>query len=269
MFRPIALTAVLSLALSLVSCRPQQDRPQVEFPPPETTGGSVDVGGPVDIKTVLAFGTATLAVAPDQARLLVVTETSGTDAAAAKAENTTNLTAILRIAKEAGLPASDISTGITVIEGVYTDSPAGPLYGGARVIDEVELTFNDLNKIEPLLLALLSPNVINRWSLSFTDTKAASHKKALLEDAVKNAKENATAMAAVLERVPGAPVSISEWRSDGGSVPIATNDSRISENSAGPGGPSGPGVEALAMAVSSLAKVRMEVKVDVVFQLVE
>lgn len=299
MRRQILLIVVLSFVLSCVGCNrdnwqdvpptpqmPPQMPPQVMPPqmmPPQMMppqGGGPGQNGPS--RTIKASGYAMVPLAPDEARMLVVAMTRAADVDTAKAENAAKLKTILGIAKASGLAAADIHTGRSTIGGIHAGIPNDPVLEGVKVVDEVQLTFKDLDKIEPVLVKLLSAKAVTTWDISYRNTKAKEHRKLLLEEAVKRARAKATAMAAVMDHVPGVPVSIAELWNVGSSLPPAAapaGGAAAPPGLAGQGtlniatvprsGATGVGTEFGEAAIPGPGMMAFEARVEVVFLLID
>lgn len=274
---------ILSLVLACVGCNREnwQDAPQPP-PPQQPPLGPPMPGGPMGgepaSKAIRASGYAMMPLAPDEAQMLVVTMTQGNDVQKATAENVANLKKILGVAKSNGLEAADMRVGRRRIVGVYTPVPGELTLGGINVMDEVQLRFTDLDKIEVVLAELLSMGAIKTWDITYRSSKALEHRKLVLEEAVKTAKAKAGVMAAVLDREVGAPISVLEKPSTGDSSPSLSPGLPVGAEGEGRSGallePIGGGSTAGAAllgnkAIPAPGMMILEASVEVVFQLAE
>lgn len=223
MVRSTTLIIVLSLSLLALGCSRDSWQNAPPPPPHPPEGGEPRGGGMGAMATIKATGTATKHVAPDVAYLMTVIETPGDDVGAAKAAHVAKMTEVLKVAKAGGVEAANIRTGRSLIEGVYGDSTRDRVLERYRVSQEVQLTIKELDKVEVILQSLIETKAITTWDVSFQHADAKTIKSAVLEEAVKNAREKATVMAAVMEHVPGPPVSVTEMDSSRGGGPMGPN----------------------------------------------
>ncbi|MFH1532945.1 MAG: SIMPL domain-containing protein [Pseudomonadota bacterium] len=263
MSRPITLTAILIISLMASSCGRESFTGQPPMMQPPADGPMM--GDALTRNTLIASGFAMTQIEPDQANLTTFVRVIGEDLAAATAEVTTKVNEILRIARAGGLPATDIRTGRLVITGIYDEAARVPVSQGFVVSKEVQVTFNDLGKVDSVVASLLSYKGLSNWSFSYRNTKVKEQQAKMLEEAIKRAGEKAIVMAGVSGQVPGPPISITERPSGQMSPPDLKNrgDGNAFMQMAG------KDVDLIASAPPAPGLILVEAKVDVVFLLAD
>lgn len=210
MLRPRVTLPMAALALALVlsatalSAFSQQTKAQEGTPVPAYQQSTVEV-----------TGTGVVTMTPDTATVSIGVDAVKPSLAAAQAESTQKMTAILNTLKAAGIADKDIQTTNYSVN-VLQDNSDGATPGtikGFEVSNTVNVTVRDLDKVGSLLDSVVAQGANNIYGISFyvnDPSKAASQART---QAVQDAQQKAGEYAAVLGMTVGRVISVSETSS--------------------------------------------------------
>jgi uncharacterized protein len=162
-------------------------------------------------------GTAEIRVAPDEVNLRLGVETRDPKLDEAVKQNETRIAAVLRFLKEAGLEAKNIQTDFVEIHPQFNSDHRAqqvtPEYYVVRRNLGVRLT--KVSPFDEVLAGALKAGVNHVMGVEFRTTELRKHRDAARQQAIKAAKEKATALAAELDAKLGKPQSINEQTTGG------------------------------------------------------
>ncbi len=184
--------AILGLAAMLLA--PPAARAQEE--------GRITVTGEADVRVV-----------PDEVVLTLGVETDDLDLQAAKDENDRRMAAVIRAAKDAGLPDNLIRTDYLGIEPRYDWDGRERIFLGYWVRRSASLTLRDIDAFEDLLSSVLAVGANYVHGIQFRTTELRVHRDRARAMALAAAREKAEAMAGELDHAVGRTVLIREDRS--------------------------------------------------------
>lgn len=145
---------------------------------------------------IYASGTGHAAQAPDQASVSAGVVTEGTTAGEAMRKNAALMTSTFAALKKAGIEERNIQTSQMSLQPRYDyQNRQKPRITGYEVRNTVSAKSEDLEKVGPMLDALVEAGVnnINGVSFSIKDSKSAKDKARI--DAIEAAQEKAEGMA--------------------------------------------------------------------------
>ncbi|NNC38736.1 MAG: SIMPL domain-containing protein [Acidimicrobiales bacterium] len=148
------------------------------------------------IGTIHASGTGHAAQAPDQASVSAGVVTEGATAGEAMRKNATLMTSTFAALKKAGIAEKNIQTSQMSLQPRYDyQNRQKPRITGYEVRNTVSAKSEDLEKVGPMLDALVEAGVnnINGVTFSIKDSKSAQDKARI--DAIKAAQTKAEGMA--------------------------------------------------------------------------
>ena len=277
MHRPNILIITLTLTVLFSSFSGCTRENWKDGPPPPQGGQLPPMGmnGGMSMTTVAATGDALLTVLPDRAQLMLNVDATGPVFETVKAAAVANVKGILLMAKENGIKATDISAGTIRVMPIFVEDEQNvqKTLSGYAINQEVQIIFKDLNIVGPLSTLLIDSKLVSVWNLTYFSSQDKKHRKTVLEDAVRIARNKAIAMAAVLERTPGETISITEQMPGGigqAGPPGAASSELTGAAQTASLAPSGP----MAMLdqkdeLASPGKIKFVAKVEVVFELAE
>lgn len=164
-----------------------------------------------DMSIISVSATATSNVAPDRAVVSAGILTQGRSAREAMQANATLMTDVFEQLDDAGIAKKNIQTSQLSLQPRfdYSDRRA-PTIEGYDARNQVTVKSDDIEKVGPMLDALVAAgvNTINNVSFEVKDTKAA--KNEARTQAVKDAKDKAEAMAEAAGVSLGKLISMNE-----------------------------------------------------------
>ncbi len=164
---------------------------------------------------ITVSGEAELRVVPDEVILTLGIETADKNLETARKANDRIVNAVLKLAKEYGIPAELVQTEYINIEPRYDgryDSIGS--FVGYFVNKTVVVTLRDISKFEGFYADVLGTGVNYVHGIQFRTTQLRAHRDKARDLAIKAAREKAEAMAAALGQNIGQPTSIIETGSN-------------------------------------------------------
>ncbi|HET9135336.1 MAG TPA: SIMPL domain-containing protein [Candidatus Kapabacteria bacterium] len=167
-------------------------------------------------RTISVQGTAEVMVAPDQVEISMSVETNNVTLDKAREENDSKVSAILAMVKKMGVEDKYIQTDYMSVEPRYDQKygdngqPSERVFLGYYMTKHLSITLRDVTKYEKLIAEALKlgTNYVNGATFGISDSRKIKDQARL--DAIKSAKEKATALAAELGQKVGKPLMISE-----------------------------------------------------------
>lgn len=165
--------------------------------------------------TVSATGTAV--AIPDIARIQTGVTSEVVTAREALTLNTQVMSKLIAGLKEAGIDAKDIQTSSFNVEPRYTypKDNQPPVIDGYRVVNQVEVTVRDLDKLGETLDRLVTLGANQMHGLTFDVAAAETLRDAARKDAIANARRRAELFAGAAGAKVGEVLTIVE---DGGNA---------------------------------------------------
>jgi len=160
--------------------------------------------------------TGQVSQAPDRASVSAGVVTQGKTANDAMRANADLMSAAFEQLRAAGIEEKNIRTSQMSLQPRYNyQDRRSPKIDGYEVRNTVSATANDLEKVGPMLDALVSAGINNINGVNFTVSAPDNAQAEARDKAIKAAKAKAEAMAAAAGVTLGALTSISENRSGG------------------------------------------------------
>lgn len=161
-------------------------------------------------RMITVTGEGSIAVAPDQATVVLGAEILDPDPATAQREVERRIQAVLTVFRQAGIPDSKIKT-VTYSLNVERDwsQPNAPIVG-YRMIHQVEVAIQPLNRVGELLGQAVAAGANSIGGVTFTLANPQVPLRQARELAVRDAHEKAAQLAQLTNIALGAPLRISE-----------------------------------------------------------
>lgn len=188
------------------------------------------------LPTIKVTGTAEIQVVPDTATFSFTVSKKNDSIAVAKKENDETIAKVTSVAKRFGIAATDVKTDyIRVKEATKRvkipnsddDEDYEEIPDGFRVSRSLVIKLRDMTKFESFLTALLDAGINDVSNVVFSSSELRKHKDQARADAIRAAREKATAIVGEIGQSIGKAVSIEEKDIDGYRSPYAN----ISSNS--------------------------------------
>jgi len=192
-FNTLSIAFVLIFSLAAWSDRPSQ--------PAESTG---------DPRLITVTGDADVRVVPDEVILTLGIETWDKNLRRAKQQNDERVTAVLDLARQAGVEARHVQTDLISIEPRYKDGYNRESLIGYFVRKNIVITLKDISKFEELLTSVLEEDVNYVHGIQFRTTELRQHRDQARALAIEAAREKAEALAGELGETLGRPSAIRE-----------------------------------------------------------
>lgn len=160
-------------------------------------------------RIITVQGTAEIKVAPDQAVLTLGVDTRNSDLSIAKATNDRRVRKLLELFKAAGVEAKNVQTSALTMGPEYSEEKIPKLLG-YQVSQTITLTLTDLSKYEDLMTKALTAGVNRVDGVEFVVSDEKKYRDEARLQAVRAAKQKATAMATELSQSIGKPWEITE-----------------------------------------------------------
>ncbi len=160
-----------------------------------------------DRRTITVSGQAQINVPPDQAVLTLGIATHANNFDAAKQENDNRLLDILNTLKAQGVPADQIHTEHISIFPNYYCCGASYQY---QVVKTLQVTIKDISKFDDILSSTIHSGATDVRKVEFLTTELRKYKDQARSQAIRAAKEKATALTGELGQTIGNPVTITE-----------------------------------------------------------
>ena len=196
-------------------------------------GGPVSAGGPSlgqgpvgeSPRVINVSGSGRATAAPDVAYLTLGVESRNEDAAAAVADSTERMNAVMAALEAQGIAAEDIQTVVyrMYLEQVPSPRPAPtptgetPMIERYVVMNQVRVTVRDLAGVGDILQEALSAGANRVADVAFAVEDTTALRREAREAAIADARAKADQLAAGLGATVGAVYSVSEY---GGAEPV-------------------------------------------------
>jgi uncharacterized protein YggE len=163
-------------------------------------------------RLISAMGTAEINLAPDQVTLSLGVESHDKDLRSARSQNDSRVKKVIALARSEGVELKDIATSALQMAPEYSEEKV-PKFLGYEVSQTMDITLRDISKYEPLMTKLLEAGVNRLHNIDFGLSETRKYKDEARLQAVRAAKEKATAMAKELGQTVGKPWEI--WEQTG------------------------------------------------------
>ncbi len=163
-------------------------------------------------RTITVSATGLAEAVPDRARIQTGVTAEAATAREALAKNTGVMTKLIAGLKDSGVEGKDIQTSNFNIEPRYTypKDNQPPVIDGYRVVNQVEVTARDLDKLGDILDRLVSLGANQMHGLSFEVSAAETLRDAARKAAIANARRRAELYAEAAGAKVGKVIAISE-----------------------------------------------------------
>ncbi len=206
--------------------------------------------------TAVAFGAievmgeATISLTADYAEIQLGSSAVNSDASVAHKEATAQMTETIEYLKKQKA-VSDIKTTQVSLNAHYSSSRSETPKYMAR--QSLSFKLNDLSKYDEIMLGLINMGLNNISNVSFKSTQAENAEKALLQQAMQNARKKAELMAGEYGQQVGRALMISDRVGTGNPSPVMEYKMAAFDSS-------GPSVEGGAIEISTTVNVQFELK---------
>lgn len=174
--------------------------------------------------TIVTTGTAEIFVDPDQVSISLNVEKNSMDLQKAKSENDAAVEKIIAETKKFGIEPKDVKTRRISVDMLYEyiqgkdekvldeygDEVGRKVFKGYEVSKSIEVLLRDVSKFEAFYSALLETGLTEINSVTFSTSKIREFKDQARTEAMKAAKEKASAMAGAVDQRIGKAVRIIE-----------------------------------------------------------
>lgn len=174
------------------------------------------------LPTIKVTGTAEIQVVPDTATLSFSVIEQDKSVAEAKKQNDEIIAKVSTTAKRFGVAPIDIKTDYIrvkeVTKRIKSQTPGidyEEVFDGYQVSRNLIIKLRDISKFEAFLTALLDTGVSDVDNVAFSSSELRKHKDQARAQAIRAAKEKATAIAKEIGQTIGKAVSIEENNVDG------------------------------------------------------
>ena len=183
--------------------------------------GSAQAGAEVAVveqkPNISVSGTAEIRVVPDEVNLRLAVETRSPNLDEAVKQNEARTAAVLKFLKESGIETKDVQTDFVEIHPQFdNDRRAQQLVPDYyQVRRSLGVRLRKVAQFDPVLAGVLRSGVNYVLGIEFRTTELRRHRDAARQQAIRAAKEKATALAAELEVKVGKARTIQEQTSGG------------------------------------------------------
>lgn len=167
-----------------------------------------------DPGVITVTGEAEIRVPPDEVVITLGVETSDKNLQTAKRQNDQIVRKVLDLARSYNIPSNLVQTDYMSIEPRYDSGYTRQSFVGYFVTKTVVVTLRDLTRFEGFLGAALEAGVNYVYDIQFRTTSLRSYRDEARAQAIRAAREKATALAAELGQQLGQPQSIDEGSVD-------------------------------------------------------
>lgn len=219
---------------------------------------------PMQPRTITVSGSADVRVAPDFVQILLAVETADKTVARAKQTTDERVAKVLATAQRFGIEPKDLQTDRLSIDAAYDSSSYARREANGYVVRRsIAITLRDLKKFEDLMSAVVEAGTNRVEGLEFQTSALRKHRDAARAQALKAAREKATAMAAELGMKIGRPQAIQEYASGAGLWGYSGRAGSMAQNVSVAQGPAAEGSEGFApgqIAVSASVSVTFDLE---------
>ena len=173
--------------------------------------------------TLRAQGEGRVMIAPDLATVALGVTTQAPTAAQAMTDNASRQAAVIDALKVQGIAPEDLQTQGLNLSPVQDYSREGqpPVITGYQAQNIVSARVRELERLGPLLDAMVAAGATDVQGISFSREDAAAIADAARAEAVADARRRAEVMASAAGMALGPLLSLTEGGSGGGPVPLA------------------------------------------------
>jgi uncharacterized protein YggE len=154
-------------------------------------------------------GVAEINVSPDQVVLKAGVESRDKDLTVARNQNDIRVKKIIALARKTGIEAKDIQTSNVRMSPDFSEEKV-PRFLAYEVSQSIVITLKDISKYEMLVTQLLEGGLNRLDGIDFQVSQTRKYRDEARLQAVRAAKEKATAMAGELGQTLGKPWEINE-----------------------------------------------------------
>ncbi|HEX7381911.1 MAG TPA: SIMPL domain-containing protein [Nevskiaceae bacterium] len=154
-------------------------------------------------------------VAPDEARLSMTAQYTDKDLDAAQGRVNAMVNAFSAKAKALGIPANDLSTAAYSVTSEYSYPKEGRKFEGYQVSRGIQLTIRDLANLGPLMQAASAAGIPSVSPPELLNSEAPRYRLEALRGAARDARAQATALAAAMDIPLGAVRSLTTVENPG------------------------------------------------------
>lgn len=163
-------------------------------------------------------------VKPDKIVISFGVETNAKEVNTAKQANNKILVAAMEAIRKTGVEEDEIQTAQISVDPRWENLNQRQEFAGYFVRNVFVVTINDVEKTDAVIVAALDAGVNALYGVDFQTSELKKYREEARHQALRDAREKATKMAAVLEQSVGLPIDISEqyqgsplyWSSWGG-----------------------------------------------------
>jgi uncharacterized protein YggE len=161
-------------------------------------------------REILVTGEAEVKVVPDQVILTIAIDTLDKDLLLAKQQNDDRVKRVLAVTQQFKIDPKHVQTDQVTIEPRTRTYNQKEEFLGYAVHKSVVICVKDMTRFEPVLLAFLKGGANRVDGVQFQTSELRKHRDAARLQAIRAAREKATAMAGELGQKLGRPRSITE-----------------------------------------------------------
>jgi uncharacterized protein YggE len=165
-------------------------------------------------RTISVSGTAEVKVVPNEVVISMAVETNNMSLDKAREENDSKTSAVLSMARKYGIEEKFIQTSHMQVEprfdNRYNTYETERKFLGYYVTKNITITLRDVSKFEKFIADALTLGTNYIHSTDFGTTDLRKYKDQARLDAIRAAKEKATALAGELGQKIGKPITITE-----------------------------------------------------------
>ncbi len=198
----IALAGALALTLAF-AMRPLAQSAEPGGVSAAATPGTGDSG----LRTVSVAGEGKVTITPDLAAITFGVESSGTDLAAAQADNATRTQAVLDRLKSLNIAANDLQTTGYNIQPQYDKDQK---LTGYRIVNSVRAVVRDLKNVGPTIDGAVNAGANRVSGISFDAANKDNATRRAREAAVADARQKAEQYAQLTNMTLGGVTQVSE-----------------------------------------------------------
>lgn len=194
------------------------------------------------LPTIKVTGTAEIQVVPDMATFSFTVSKKNDLVTTAKKENDETIAKVTNVANRFGVAPTDVKTDYIRVKEAKKrvklpnsddDDDYEEIPDGYRVSRSLVIKLRDMTKFESFLTALLDAGINDVSNVVFSSSELRKYKNQARADAVRAAREKATAIAGEIRQTIGKAISIEEKDIDGYRSPysnISSNSFSISDD---------------------------------------
>lgn len=170
-----------------------------------------------NLPTISVSGTAEIRVVPDEVQLRLAVETRDPKLDEAVKQNDTRIAAVLKFLKDSGIAAKDVQTDFIEIQPRYhRDDDVQQIVPEFYIVRRnLGVRLRKVAQFDAVLAGALRSGVNYVLGIEFKTTELRKHRDAARQQAIRAAKEKATALAEELGAKVGKPQTIHEQTGGG------------------------------------------------------